>query len=108
MNFWAYHSCGDADVHDQTASEDIETVTRGEQTEIWNLGGVVAVSWVGKSVKDIGEIRQVWNKVCHMNKKLSRETAAHDRSGADVENTTFLPDFCKLSVFLPPLESLSD
>lgn len=39
MNFWAYHSCGDADVHDQTASEDIETVTRGEQTEIWNLGG---------------------------------------------------------------------
>lgn len=28
MNFWAYLSCSDADIRDQTASKNIETVTR--------------------------------------------------------------------------------
>lgn len=39
MNFRAYLSCGDADIHNQTALENIETAARGGQTAdvIWNL-----------------------------------------------------------------------
>lgn len=31
IKFWAYLSCGNADIHNQTASENIETAARGGQ-----------------------------------------------------------------------------
>lgn len=101
MKFWAYLSCGNADIRNQTASENIETAARGGQAadvtcsvEFGGVQGEFEKSGKGGREARTGKKKK---KACDTNEKLHGETTK-DRKCADVENT-ILSMFLSLSVF---------